>query len=243
MNTDPHSSQEMNVDPGEINKFGELAATWWDKEGAFRSLHQINPLRLQFIQQQTPPEGKTVLDIGCGGGIFSETLAAHGATVTGIDMAEASLNVARLHALENEIEVTYRQITAEQLAAECPRHWDIVTCLELLEHVPDPASIVAACSQLVKPGGAVYFSTLNRNLKSFFQAIVGAEYVLGILPRGTHQYEKFIRPSELHRWCEACDLETIRASGIHYNPLFKTYRLADGIDVNYLVYTVKSTDQ
>ena len=238
-----------NVDHTEISKFSELAARWWDKESEFKPLHQINPLRLDYIQQKTPVAGKKVLDVGCGGGILSEAMALAGADVIGIDMGEAPLNVARLHGLETAqsesllfdgaLKLEYLKITAEELAAQHPGRFDIVTCLEMLEHVPDPASVIAACAQLVKPGGTVYFSTLNRNPKSFLFAIVGAEYVLNLLPRGTHQYEKFIKPSELSRWSEQAGLQPCSMTGMHYNPLLKSYSLGPGLDVNYIVHTTK----
>jgi 2-polyprenyl-6-hydroxyphenyl methylase/3-demethylubiquinone-9 3-methyltransferase len=233
------TSHSENVDLDEIRKFSDLASRWWDPQSEFKPLHQINPLRLDYINQHSPVDGKAVLDVGCGGGILSESMAKAGATVTGIDMGDAPLNVARLHALETQIEITYEKIPAEQLAADKPEQWDIVTCMEMLEHVPDPSSIVQACYELVKPGGTVYFSTLNRNPKSFLFAIVGAEYILNMLPKGTHQYEKFIRPSELHGWCETSGLETLDLTGLHYNPILQSYRLGPGLDVNYMAYTVK----
>ncbi len=226
-----------NVDAAEINKFSELASRWWDPQSEFKPLHQINPLRLNFIDERTPLSGKRVLDVGCGGGILSESMAARGAAVDGIDMAEAPLNVARLHAMDSGLDINYRLMPAEQLAGEEAGNYDIVTCLEMLEHVPDPASVVSACATLVKPGGAVYFSTINRNPKSFLFAIVGAEYVLRLLPKGTHQYEKLIRPSELHGWCESASLNTNEMTGMHYNPFTGQYWLAPGLDVNYLVHT------
>ncbi len=232
-----------NVDDAEIKKFSELASRWWDTESEFKPLHQINPLRLNFIDQRTPLAGKMVLDVGCGGGILSESMALLGASVTGIDIGEAPLNVARLHALEiemeNEVEIDYKKITAEELAQQSPGKWDIVTCMELLEHVPDPSSIVHACSEMVKPGGTVYFSTINRNPKSFLFAIVGAEYLLNLIPRGTHNYEKFIRPSELSQWGEAAGLNTKELTGMHYNPIFQSYRLGPGLEVNYIMRTIK----
>ncbi len=235
-------SSHKNVDDDEIRKFSELASRWWDPASEFKPLHDINPLRLGFINQHSPLQGKKALDVGCGGGILSESMAVLGANVTGIDMGEAPLNVARLHAMESGQTVDYKKITAEQLADAQPGEWDVVTCMEMLEHVPDPESIVTACSKLVKPGGAVYFSTLNRNPKSFLFAIVGAEYVLNMLPRGTHQYGKFIRPSELHRWCEQAALTTHELTGMHFNPLTKSYRLGPGLDVNYLSYTTRGQD-
>ncbi|MBX2867121.1 MAG: bifunctional 2-polyprenyl-6-hydroxyphenol methylase/3-demethylubiquinol 3-O-methyltransferase UbiG [Acidiferrobacterales bacterium] len=228
-----------NVDASEIQKFSDLASRWWDPESEFQPLHQINPLRLNFINERTPVQGKRVLDVGCGGGILSESMAQLGADVTGIDMGEAPLAVARLHALESEIKVEYQQITAEEKAENEPFSYDIVTCLEMLEHVPDPASVVDACARLVKPGGSVYFSTLNRNPKSFVFAIIGAEYLLNLLPKGTHQYEKFIQPAELAGWAESSGLSIDETTGMHYNPFFKTYRLGPGLDVNYLCKTSK----
>ena len=231
-----------NVDADEIRKFSELAARWWDPKSEFRPLHEINPLRLGFIQEQCSLDGKRVLDVGCGGGILAESMAEAGAEVTGIDMGEAPLNVARLHALETGVELTYRQITAEDLADESPATWDVVTCMEMLEHVPDPVSIVAACSRLVKPGGWIHFSTINRNPKSFLFAIVGAEYVLNLLPRGTHKYENFIRPSELYGWAEEAGLQCVNMTGMHYNPLTNAYSLGPGVDVNYIISTTRPAE-
>ena len=241
MSENQSSAQTGNVDPDEIAKFSELASRWWDPESEFKPLHQINPLRLGFIQQHTPLEGQKVLDVGCGGGILTEAMANAGATVTGIDMGEAGLNVARLHGLESGANITYEQVTAEDYARQHQEQFDIVTCLEMLEHVPDPVSVVEACARLAKPGGAIYFSTLNRNPKSFVMAIVGAEYILNLLPRGTHQYAKFIKPSELNRWCEYAGLKIETLTGMHYNPLLKSYRLGPGLDVNYLAYSTKPT--
>ena len=247
---DAKSAGEQNVDPAEVDKFSRLASRWWDPESEFKPLHQINPLRLDFIDGHSPLEGKKALDVGCGGGLLAEAMALRGAEVTGIDVGEAPLEVARLHALESGVGVVYRQITAEALAAELvgaesvaaesvaaekAARWDVVCCLELLEHVPNPASVVSACAALVVPGGAVYFSTINRNLKSFLFAIVGAEYVLDLLPRGTHSYEKLIRPSELNRWCERAELTVEGITGMHYNPLRQTYSLGPGVEVNYLI--------
>ena len=236
MNPKDASAEIDKVDSAEIRKFADLASRWWDPESEFRPLHQINPLRLAYINQRSHLAGKRVLDVGCGGGILSESMADSGAEVTGIDMAEAPLNVARLHAMETGVEVDYKKITAEALALESPASFDVVTCLEMLEHVPDPASVVSACAQLVKPGGAVYFSTINRNAKSFLFAIVGAEYVLRLLPRGTHEYEKLIRPSELDSWCRNSALRIEDMTGLHYNPLSRHYWLAPGLDVNYMAY-------
>ena len=231
-----------NVDPAEIRKFSELAARWWDPKSEFRPLHEINPLRLGFIQAQSSLDGKRVLDVGCGGGILAEAMAMTGADVTGIDMGEAPLNVARLHALETGVELAYRQITAEALADESPAGWDVVTCMEMLEHVPDPASIVAACCRLVRPGGWVHFSTINRNPKSFLFAIVGAEYLLNLLPKGTHKYENFIRPSELNAWAEDAGLHCTKLTGMHYNPLTDVYSLGSGVDVNYIMSTTRPAE-
>ena len=228
-----------NVDPGEIRKFEELASRWWDRQGEFKPLHDINPLRLNFINTGSPLSGKRVLDVGCGGGILCESMAQCGAEVTGTDMGKAPLSVARLHALESDLEIDYRQITAEDLAASSPASFDVVTCMELLEHVPDPASVIDACQQLVKPGGSVYFSTINRNPKSFLFAIIGAEYLLKMLPAGTHDYGKFIRPSELDSWCRHAGLDVVGIQGISYNPVTGMYRSSDNVDVNYMVHYVK----
>ena len=231
-------STSANVDHAEVGKFEELASRWWDRESEFKPLHDINPLRLDYIDGIAGLAGKRVLDVGCGGGILSESMAARGAEVTGIDMGEAPLEVARLHLLESGLEVDYRRIPAEELAAAEPASFDLVTCMEMLEHVPDPASIVRACHDLVKPGGHVFFSTINRNPKAYLFAIVGAEYILNMLPRGTHDYAKFIRPSELVRWAREAGLEAEDISGMTYNPLTREYRLdpAD-VSVNYLMAT------
>ena len=228
-----------NVDPDEIAKFERLAARWWDPTSEFRPLHEINPLRLDWIDTRARLSGKRVLDVGCGGGILAESMAARGARVTGIDLGETPLSVARLHLKESGQQVEYRKIAAEDLAREQPGTYDVVTCLEMLEHVPDPASTVAACAQLVKPGGQVFFSTINRNPKSWLFAIVGAEYVLQLLPRGTHDYMKFIRPSELERMARHAGLRVREYTGMHYNPLTRRYSLAPGVDVNYLVHAVQ----
>ena len=233
------TNPEANVDPGEIRKFEELASRWWDKQGEFKPLHAINPLRLNFINTGSPLSGKRVLDVGCGGGILCESMAECGAEVTGTDMGKAPLSVARLHALESDLAIDYRQITAEDLAASSPASFDVVTCMELLEHVPDPASVIDACRQLVKPGGSVYFSTINRNPKSFLFAIIGAEYLLKMLPAGTHDYGKFIRPSELDSWCRQAGLDVVSIQGISYNPVTGMYRSSDNVDVNYMVHYVK----
>ena len=223
-----------NVDPAEVAKFEELASRWWDPHSEFKPLHDINPLRVDYIDRLAALADKDVLDVGCGGGILSEAMARHGARVTGIDMGEAPLGVARLHQYESGVEVDYRHGTAEQLAAERPASFDVVTCLEMLEHVPDPGSVINACSQLVKPGGRVFFSTINRNPKSYLFAIVGAEYLLRMLPRGTHDYRKFIRPSELDEWARQAGLELDDLTGMSYNPLTGEYRLGRDVDVNYL---------
>ncbi len=229
-----------NMDPNEIAKFEALASRWWDPNSEFKPLHDINPLRLDYIDQRVGLAGKKVLDVGCGGGILSESMATRGAEVTGIDLGEAPLSVAELHLLESEASVSYRKISAEDLAAEAPESFDAVTCMEMLEHVPDPSSIIKACAQLVKPGGHVFFSTLNRNPKSFLFAIVGAEYVLRLLPKGTHEYAKFIRPSELDHWARQAGLETEDVTGMTYNPLTQTYALGRDISFNYLVTTIKT---
>lgn len=229
-----------NVDQAEIAKFEALASRWWDKNSEFKPLHDINPLRSNYIDERSPVAGKKVLDVGCGGGILSEGLAQRGADVTGIDMGEAPLKVARLHSLESGVTVTYRQITAEELAEQEPGQFDIVTCLEMLEHVPDPSSVIRACAKLCKPGGHVYFSTINRNPKSYAMAVVGAEYILKMLPKGTHEYSKFIRPSELSSWVRTAGLQLHDMTGMLYNPLTKSYKLKKGdVDVNYLVHTTK----
>lgn len=231
-----------NVDHTEIAKFEALASRWWDREGEFKPLHDINPLRLDFIDSRVGLAGKRVIDVGCGGGILSEAMAHRGATVTGIDMGEAPLAVARLHQQESGVQVVYRQASAEEMASEHAGEFDIVTCLEMLEHVPDPAAVVRACATLVKPGGQVFFSTINRNPKAYAFAILGAEYVLGLLPRGTHDYSKFIRPSELSSWCRATGLRVREQSGLSYNPLTRRYSLAPrDVSVNYLMHCAMET--
>lgn len=231
-----------NVDPQEISKFGDLASRWWDTEGEFKPLHAINPLRLDFIAQHV--DGlfdKKVLDVGCGGGILAESMARMGAQVTGIDMAEASLEVARLHGLESGIKVNYDCVTAETYAGQHAGQFDVVTCMEMLEHVPDPASVVAACAQLVKPGGSVYFSTLNRNPKAYALGIVAAEYILKLVPKGTHQYQRFIKPSELMSMMDNSGLVTRHATGLHMNPVTQTFYTSDqNLDVNYMLHSVKA---
>jgi 2-polyprenyl-6-hydroxyphenyl methylase/3-demethylubiquinone-9 3-methyltransferase len=229
-----NGDRSLNFDAAELARFDALASRWWDPAGDFRPLHEINPLRLDWIRQQVSLDGLRIADIGCGGGLLAEAMAAAGAQVTGIDMAEAPLAVARLHGVESGINVRYERTTAEELAAREPAAFDAVTCLELLEHVPNPAAVIAACSALVRPGGAVFFSTINRTAKSFLFAIVGAEYLLRLLPAGTHEYRKFIRPSELEEWARLAGLELRRATGMHYDPLGKSSSLGPGLDVNYL---------
>lgn len=228
----------LNADPAELAKFSDLAHRWWDTNSEFKPLHQINPLRLDWIQSHVPLKDKRVVDIGCGGGILSDSMARQGADVLGIDLASKALRVAQLHALEAQTpNVRYREISAEALAAEEPASFDVVTCMEMLEHVPDPASVVLACATLVKPGGWVFFSTINRNPEAFLLAIVGAEYVLNMLPRGTHEYQKFIRPSELARHCRTANLSVSDTRGLQYNPLTQRYWLDGDSSVNYLIAT------
>jgi 2-polyprenyl-6-hydroxyphenyl methylase / 3-demethylubiquinone-9 3-methyltransferase len=230
----------MNIDTAEIAKFEALASRWWDKNSEFKPLHDINPLRANFIDLHSPVAEKKIIDVGCGGGILAEALAQRGAYVSGIDMGEAPLNVARLHALESGVNINYQQITAEEKAAEQPGEFDIVTCMEMLEHVPDPSSIVKACADLVKTNGDVYFSTINRNPKSYLFAVLGAEYILRLLPRGTHDYSKFIKPSELASWLRAAGLELQTITGMTYNPITKQYKLNPrDVDVNYLIHAKK----
>ena len=229
-----------NVDAAEIHKFEALASRWWDPNSEFKPLHDINPLRLDYINQRAPLAGCRVIDVGCGGGLLSEGMATRGAQVTGIDMGEAPLTVARLHQHESGVEVDYQRITAEQMATQHPGAFDTVTCLEMLEHVPDPASVIQACADLVKPGGDVFFSTINRNPKAYAFAIIGAEYLLRLLPRGTHDYRKFILPSEMERWARATGLHLQNLTGMTYNPLTGEYRLGNDVDVNYLAWFRKT---
>lgn len=226
---------QTNADPAELAKFSELAHRWWDPQGEFRPLHEINPLRLAWIDGLCALPGKTVADVGCGGGILAEAMARLGARVTGIDLAEKPLKVAQLHLLESRLAVEYLLCSAEDLAAQRPGQFDVVTCMELLEHVPDPSSTVAACAKLLKPGGRAVFSTINRNPKAYLFAVIGAEYVLKLLPRGTHDYQRFVKPSELARWCREAGLRTLAMKGMTYNPLTKVYSLGEDCDVNYLV--------
>jgi 2-polyprenyl-6-hydroxyphenyl methylase/3-demethylubiquinone-9 3-methyltransferase len=234
------ATADQNADPAELAKFGELAHRWWDPHGEFRPLHDLNPLRLGWIDGLAKLAGKRVLDVGCGGGILSESMARLGAKVTGIDLSEKPLRVAQLHLLESEVKVDYLKASAEEHAEANPAAYDIVTCMELLEHVPDPASTVAACAKLAKPGGRVFFSTINRNPKAYALAVIGAEYLLRLLPRGTHDYARFIKPSELSRWCRAAGLETLELKGMTYNPVTDAYRLGDDCDVNYALCCAKT---
>lgn len=228
-----------NVDELEIKKFEALASRWWDPNSEFKPLHDINPLRVNYISRRINLAGKQVLDIGCGGGILAEAMAHHGARVTAIDMADASLAVARLHRLESKLDIDYQKVSAEKFAERHPQQFDVVTCLEMLEHVPLPASVVDACYRLLKPGGVVFFSTINRNPKSYLFAILGAEYLLKLLPRGTHDYGKFIKPSELALWCRSCGLQLQGQVGMLYNPLSKKYSLQANLDVNYLAHYLR----
>lgn len=232
----------LNADAAEVAKFDAMAARWWDPEGPFKTLHDINPLRLGFIDARARLAGKDVIDVGCGGGLLAEAMAERGARVSGIDLAESSLAVARLHLLETGRQVDYRRISAEELAAESPATADVVTCMELLEHVPDPDTLVTACARLVRPGGSVFFSTLNRTPKAYLFAIVGAEYLLRMLPQGTHDYARFIRPSELGLWLRTAGLEVRELVGLGYNPLTRRYSMGQDVDVNYLVHAVKTQD-
>ena len=234
-----NSNSDVNADPAELEKFAALAHRWWDAASEFKPLHEINPLRLGFIDGITSLQGKRVLDVGCGGGILSESMSQLGAQVVGIDLGEKALKVARLHSLESGVQVDYRLVAVERLAEEAPESFDVVTCMEMLEHVPDPAAIVDACSRLVKPGGTVFFSTINRNPKAYLFAVVGAEYVLNMLPRGTHEYEKFIKPSELAAWARNASLTVNGMKGMGYNPLMKQYSLGDDVSVNYILHTSK----
>jgi 2-polyprenyl-6-hydroxyphenyl methylase/3-demethylubiquinone-9 3-methyltransferase len=229
----------MNADPAELEKFSQLASRWWDPHGEFRPLHEINPLRLDWIDERAPLAGKRVLDVGCGGGILAEAMAGRGARVTGIDLAEKPLRVAELHLLQSKAQVAYEQVSTEEYASRHAGEFDVVTCMELLEHVPQPAAMVAACAKLVRPGGQVFFSTINRNPKSYLFAVVGAEYILRLLPKGTHDYQRFIKPSELSRFARDADLRVAELIGMTYNPLTQRYRLEADCDVNYLLRCVR----
>lgn len=234
-------SPRHNADPAELDKFEAAASRWWDPEGDFRTLHEINPMRVDYIRRHCgDPAGKHVLDVGCGGGLLSEGLAAEGAEVTGIDLGQTALSVADLHLLESGLQVEYLCRSVEDHAGERPGHYDIVTCLEMIEHVPDPASVVAACAQLARPDGQLVFSTINRTPKAWLMAVVGAEYVLRLLPRGTHEYDKFVRPSELRRWCSQAGLTHRDTTGLHYNPLTRDYRMGGNVDVNYFMHFEKA---
>ena len=236
------TTADSNVDPNEVSKFEALASSWWDSEGQSKPLHEINPLRLSFIESKCNLNDKNIIDVGCGGGILSEALAKSGGQVTGIDMGEMPLNIARLHALEAELTIDYQQITAEQKAQQGAGQFDIVTCMEMLEHVPDPVSVIKACAQLVKPGGELIFSTLNRHPKAYLFAVLGAEYMLNMLPKGTHDYKRFIRPSEMASWCRQAGLDVSEITGLSFNPLTKTYALGDDVKVNYLMHCRKAID-
>lgn len=240
MNNEIAHDHQSNIDQQEIEKFSELASRWWDEESEFKPLHDINPIRLNYIQQHAPLAGKQVVDVGCGGGILSESMARAGANVTGIDLAQAALDIAKLHAVEANVKVDYQCTSTEDFAEASAGQFDIVTCMEMLEHVPEPAAIVEACSKMLKPGGSAFFSTLNRNGKSWLFAIVGAEYVLQLLPRGTHQWNRFIKPSELASWCRPADLEISDLTGMTYNPITKVYQTDTDISVNYLLHSTKS---
>lgn len=230
----------INVDPAELAKFEALASRWWDPESEFKPLHDLNPIRMNYIDSFVNVAGKATVDIGCGGGILSETLAKRGGIVTGIDMTDAPLQVARLHALDQEVQnLTYRQMTAEELADEAPSTFDVVTCMEMLEHVPDPSSVIQSIFTLLKPGGRAFFSTINRNPKAYLMAVVGAEYVLNLLPKGTHDYKKFIRPSELTTWARTANLKTLDFRGMSYNPITRRFKLSDDVSVNYLMAVTK----
>ena len=237
MATEIKAIQTLNADELELKKFGDLAHKWWDKNSEFKPLHAINPLRLKWIDDLVGLNGKRVLDVGCGGGILSESMYFKGAKVVGIDLGEKALNVAKLHQLETGAQVDYQYVPVEQYASQQPASFDVVTCLEMLEHVPDPAAIIAACARLVKPGGSVFFSTINRNPKAYIFAVLGAEYLLNLLPKGTHDYAKFIKPSELAGWARLANLEMLSMRGMSYNPITQHYSLGDDVAVNYMIHT------
>jgi 2-polyprenyl-6-hydroxyphenyl methylase/3-demethylubiquinone-9 3-methyltransferase len=232
-------STDKNVDPTEVAKFDALASNWWDLEGESKPLHDLNPHRLAFIQNHCELESHHALDVGCGGGILTEALVKAGANTTGIDMGEMALNVAKLHALESELTIDYQHITAEEMAQQSTGHYDVVTCMEMLEHVPDPVSVIQACADLVKPGGDLFFSTLNRHPKAYLLAVLGAEYVMNMLPKGTHDYQRFIRPSEMANWCRLAGLNVNHVKGLTYNPFNKSFHLSDDIKVNYLMHCTR----
>lgn len=232
-------STDKNVDPTEVAKFDALASNWWDLEGESKPLHDLNPHRLAFIQNHCELESYHAIDVGCGGGILTEALVKAGANTTGIDMGEVALNVAKLHALESELTIDYQHITAEEMAQQSTEHFDIVTCMEMLEHVPDPVSVIQACADLVKPGGDLFFSTLNRHPKAYLLAVLGAEYVMNMLPKGTHDYQRFIKPSEMAKWCRLAGLNVSHVKGLTYNPFNKGFHLSDDIKVNYLMHCTR----
>ncbi len=234
------TSANINVDAAEVAKFDALANSWWDLEGESKPLHQINPIRLDFIQQHCQLDNSHAIDVGCGGGILTEALAKASADATGIDMAETALRIAKLHALEAELTINYEHITAEQKAEAVPNQFDVVTCMEMLEHVPDPSSVIQACADLVTAEGDVFFSTLNRHPKAYLLAILGAEYVMNLLPKGTHDYKQFIKPSELAKWCRQAGLQVCNIKGISYNPITRDFSLSDDVDVNYLIHCRRS---
>ena len=241
MKPQTHSTQpEQNVDLNELSKFDDLAKSWWDKSGDFKPLHEINPLRMAYINERTCLEGQHLLDVGCGGGILSEALAAAGAVVTGIDMAAKPLQVARLHKYESELEIDYQLTSIESYAADHAGQFDVITCMEMLEHVPSPASVIAACERLLKPGGQLFLSTINRNAKAYLLAVLGAEYVLRMLPKGTHDYSRFIKPSELARWLRQSGFALLDVSGMGFNPISRVYKIGRDTDVNYLIYAEKA---
>jgi 2-polyprenyl-6-hydroxyphenyl methylase/3-demethylubiquinone-9 3-methyltransferase len=242
MSIEMNTENQVNADHLELQKFADLAHKWWDKNSEFKPLHELNPLRLAWINGISSLKGKRVLDVGCGGGILSESMFFKGADVVAIDLGEKALNVAKLHQLESGAKVDYQYIAVEQLATQQPSSFDVVTCMEMLEHVPNPASIVAACARLVKPGGCVFFSTINRNPKAYIFAVIGAEYVLNLLPKGTHDYAKFIKPSELSSWARQANLNIGAIRGVNYNPILQNYSLSADVSVNYMIHTTKSTE-